>query len=90
MADVEAVRHASARLARYTDEAAATNAQLKQTLRQHVYNSEMVLDERQQSTAKVAELFEYLSRIPKCCRSTTSTRPAVFPSIGPSATTLPA
>ena len=63
--DVDAVRHAPARLARYTDEAAATNSQLKQVLREHVYNSEMVLAERRQSTRKIAELFEYLLRQPE-------------------------
>jgi dGTPase len=63
--DVEAVRHAPERLARYTDEAAATNAQLKQVLRQHVYNSAMVLDARSQSTAQIAQLFEYLLEHPE-------------------------
>ncbi len=62
---VDAVRHAPHRLARYTAEAAATNAQLKHTLRNHVYNSDMVLAERQQSTARIGELFEYLMAHPE-------------------------
>jgi dGTPase len=57
---VDDVRNAPARLARYTSEAAATNQQLKTVLRTHVYNSEMVVEERRCSTARVAELFDYL------------------------------
>jgi dGTPase len=58
--DVAGVRNAPSRLARYTDEAATTSAHLKRVLREHVYNSEMVVEERRSSTARVAELFEYL------------------------------
>lgn len=58
--DVDGVRRRPERLARYTAEAARTNAQLKQVLREHVYNSELVLVERRQSTGKIAEMFEYL------------------------------
>ncbi len=65
ISDIEAVRRAPERLARYTDQAAATNAQLKQVLRAHVYNSDMVLDARRQSAAKIAELFEHLLEHPE-------------------------
>lgn len=58
--DVDAVRHAGERLARYTPDTADTNAQLKHVLRAHVYSSEMVVAERQRSTARVAELFDFL------------------------------
>jgi dGTPase len=58
--DSEAVRHAPSRLARYTEEAAATNTQLKQVLRAQVYNSEMVMAERRKSTERIAKLFDYL------------------------------
>lgn len=64
IADVVGVRRAP-RLARYTADAAATNEQLKRVLRGHVYSSELVLAERRKSTAKVAELFEYLMRHPE-------------------------
>ncbi len=60
LADADDVRHAPARTAGYTDEAAATNAQLKRVLRTNVYNSEMVTVERAQSTKRIAELFDYL------------------------------
>lgn len=63
VSDVDGVRHAP-RLARYTADAAATNEQLKQVLRTHVYSSELVLAERRQSTAKVTRLFDYLMRHP--------------------------
>jgi dGTPase len=58
--DVAAVRHAPVRLAMYTSEAAATNAQLKGVLRAHVYNSDMVVTERRGSTGRIAQLFEHL------------------------------
>ena len=54
------VRRAGGRLAKYTDEAAATNAQLKRVLRANVYNSEMVVAERRLSTQRIAELFDHL------------------------------
>ena len=59
VSDVAGVRTAP-RLARYTAEAARTNAELKHVLRKHVYSSELVLAERRRSTAKVAELFDFL------------------------------
>lgn len=57
---VEDVRQAPVRLARYTEEASAANVQLKRFLRENVYSSEMVVEERRTSTARVAELFDYL------------------------------
>lgn len=59
-----AVRHAPVRVARYTKQAAETNRQLKELLRANVYNSEMVLAARRESTGKVAELFAYLLEHP--------------------------
>lgn len=69
IADLDGVRQAPARLARYTDDAAATNAQLKQVLRAHVYNSDMVLAERRESTSKIAELFEFFMEHPEALPS---------------------
>jgi dGTP triphosphohydrolase len=63
------VRNAPTRLARYTSDAAATNQQLKRVLRAHVYNSEMVVEERRCSTARVAELFDYLLDHPEAMPS---------------------
>ena len=62
---VDEVRAYPQRLARYTDEAAETNAQIKRALRREVYNSEMVSSERSRSAAKLAVLFEYLMRHPE-------------------------
>jgi dGTPase len=64
ISDAAGVRTAP-RLARYTAEAARTNAELKHVLRKHVYSSELVLAERRRSTAKVAELFDFLLRHPE-------------------------
>ena len=57
---VEAVRHHPTRLARYSDPAAAANAQLKRVLRANVYQSDMVVHERRCSTAKIVQMFDYL------------------------------
>jgi dGTPase len=65
IADVEAVRRTPERLARYTEDAFQTNAQLKRVLRANVYNSELVLAERRQSTAKIAQMFQYLVEHPE-------------------------
>lgn len=63
--DVAAVRRAPLRVARYTADAAASNAELKQVLREHVYSSSMVTAERRESTAKIAALFDYLLEHPE-------------------------
>lgn len=57
---IDAVRSYPERIARYTEEAGAANAQLKSMLRANVYQSEMVIAERRRSMSKVAELFEFL------------------------------
>ncbi len=63
--DADAVRRHPSRLVRYTDAAAETNAQLKQVLRANVYNSELVLAERRDSTRKIDEMFRYLVNHPE-------------------------
>jgi dGTPase len=58
--NVEAVRRAPRRIARYTSAAAQTNAQLKQVMRTQVYQSDLVQEERRKTAGKVGELFDYL------------------------------
>jgi len=65
IADVEAVRRAPQRLARYATEAVATNAQLKEVLRSNVYNSAMVQTERHKSAGQIAALFDHLLEHPE-------------------------
>ena len=62
---VDDVRRAGRRVACYTAESAATNAQLKKILRREVYQSELVTAERKASTAQIAELFEHLMAHPE-------------------------
>lgn len=57
--EFEQVRTCPRRLAGFTSAAAAANAALKQFLRQHVYFAEVLLEERQRSTARLSELFEF-------------------------------
>jgi dGTPase len=57
---IEAVRRRPSRIAQYTNTMATASAQLKHLLRANVYQSEMVLQERRRSTAKIAEMFDYL------------------------------
>jgi dGTPase len=65
VANVDEVRAAPARLARYTDAGARTNGELKRVLRREVYESEMVAEARRESTAQVERLFEYLIAHPE-------------------------
>ena len=63
--DVEDVRRQPGRVAQYTPEAAATNAELKAVLRREVYQSGMVTAERKASVSKITDLFEYLMQHPE-------------------------
>lgn len=63
--DVDDVRHQAERVARYTPEAAATNAELKTVLRREVYQSGMVTAERRASVSKITGLFEHLMQHPE-------------------------
>ena len=65
ISSIEAIREAPSRTARYTQQAAATNGQLKQVLRTWVYQSELVQEERRRTTGKVGELFDYLLEHPE-------------------------
>ena len=57
--DVEAVRKHGERLARFTPQAAQTSSQLKRFLRSSVYESQELVDERRDSVAKIASLFQF-------------------------------
>lgn len=62
----EQVREHPARLASFTPVAHATNRALKQFLHHAVYYSEPMAEERRQSAAKVAELFQFYLEHPDC------------------------
>ena len=64
LADVEAVRTHSERTARFTPEAAATSAQLKNFLRASVYESSELVRERSASVSRIAGLFQLLLEHP--------------------------
>jgi dGTPase len=63
--DVAAVRRHPARLARFSAEAATTNAALKQFLWQRVYRSEALAEGRRESVAMIAGLFECFLKRPE-------------------------
>jgi dGTPase len=58
VANVEEVRRLPARLARFTPAAQSTTLALKQFLRQHVYFSPPLVEERERTAALIAELFQ--------------------------------
>jgi dGTPase len=60
LADVDAVRAHPKRVVRFTPATAEGAAQLKRFLRAEVYESEQLVQNRQQSTERIAELFEFL------------------------------
>jgi dGTPase len=62
--DVEAVRTHPERIARFTPEAAQASAQLKQFLRQSVYESPALVRARSDSVSQIAGLFEFLLQHP--------------------------
>lgn len=62
---VEAVREAPARVCRFSDESQQTDEALKQFLRQRVYMSPRLVEERKASTARIGDLFEYFLSHPE-------------------------
>jgi dGTPase len=64
LADVDAVRAHSERVARFTPEAAETSLQLKRFLRESVYESPALVRARNDSVARIAGLFEFLMQHP--------------------------
>lgn len=64
LADVDEVRASPERIARFSPDAAAGSAQLKQLLRSSVYNSEALAEERSASVARIGKLFEAYLREP--------------------------
>jgi len=79
LADVEAVRRHPVRVARLRTPAAETNAALKRFLRQSVYYSPLLAEERDRSAAMIAELFEHFvrhpDRLPESYRDQTAGEP---------------
>jgi dGTPase len=65
LADVDEVRAQPERVARFTPETAEASQQLKKFLRAQVYNSERLLIGRQESTARIALLFEFFLAHPE-------------------------
>src|SRR5437868_6197649 len=64
-ADAQDVREAAHRLASFTPEAAATDAQLKRFLRANVYSAPAIREERTLSMAMIAALFELFLNHPE-------------------------
>ncbi len=79
LSSVEDVRAASQRVARFRPDAAETNSQLKQLLHRLVYNAPPLVEERRQSSAMIAELFQIFlrhpDRLPATYREETETEP---------------
>jgi dGTPase len=65
VADVEAVRGHSARLAMFTAETGSARTELKEFLRRTVYFSEPLVEERERSARMVAALFEFFLDYPE-------------------------
>ncbi len=65
LVDVDAVRNAPQRVARFTPEAAAVAAELKRFLRQTVYESEQLVASRQNSAVQMQALSALLMRQPE-------------------------
>ncbi len=65
LADVDAVRAHPERVVRFTPATAEGAAQLKRFLRAEVYESERLMQDRQRSVARIAELFELLLAHPE-------------------------
>jgi dGTPase len=64
LADVEAVRSHPKRVVRFTSATAQGAAQLKRFLRSEVYQSEQLVQDRQRSVERIAELFQLLLQRP--------------------------
>ena len=65
LADVEAVRANPVRVARFTPEAAAASAQLKDFLRFSVYESAQLIAGRRESTGRIEALFRFFMQHPE-------------------------
>jgi len=65
LADVDAVRAHPGRVVRFTPATAEGAAQLKRFLRAQVYESEQLVQDRQRSVERIAQLFEILLRQPE-------------------------
>ena len=65
LATVDDVRRHPGRVARLAEPAAGTNAALKQFLRERVYFSPVLAEERDRSAAMIAELFDHFVRHPE-------------------------
>ncbi len=79
-ADVEAVRHHPARLARFTADAGRARAELKEFLWRTVYFSDALVEERERSARRIAALFEffleYPEKLPETYRESAQGQPA--------------
>jgi dGTPase len=64
LADVEAVRQNPSRVVCFTAETAAGSQELKHFLRETVYQSDRLAEDRQHSTGLIAKLFEFLMEHP--------------------------
>jgi len=64
LADVDAVRTAPGRTARFTPAAAEATAQLKSILRSKVYESRQLIEERRRSVEQIGALFDLLMKKP--------------------------
>jgi dGTPase len=64
VASVEDVRNAADRLARFSDEAAEANAELKRYLFAHIYNHPSITDDRDRSVECLEELFRLYLEVP--------------------------
>jgi dGTPase len=62
--NVDDIRKAPKRLAAFSEEAAAKNAQLKRFLFTHVYEQAIITDDRNRSVRCLEELFQYYLRSP--------------------------
>ena len=63
-ASVDDIRHAPQRLAGFSAELAARNAELKSFLSTHLYQHPAITDDRNRSVPCLGELFAYYLRIP--------------------------
>lgn len=63
--DAEAVRHLPARIAQFTEDAAATSRELKRFLHHNVYSSAELAEDRERSMERLALLFGHLMAHPE-------------------------
>ena len=77
--DVEDVRHHQLRLVRFSEPALATNAALKAFMRDHVYFTPELLEERARSVKRISDLFAFYllhpDRLPEHYLEQAQTRP---------------